>query len=383
MDPIYASGTSVSLYYSVRASSAVNQRRDVSNNNSSANSNNASNANGNAIEASSAAASEAADSLTQLISQATKGLEEHSDQITSQAHRIQNLFSSSQTSNGWLQNSSSSQIGSSLSPELETYLRMIQLFSKDDEQLEKFLERMDSYLNGGTGQGQTQGQSYREFMSAIQEQLGASSTAVQSQIQTQQTFSLQRIEQVVVRSGDDSRIIESRQANEQTQQVDPLIFDLDGDGIEVSSVRDGVQFDITGDGVAEQTAFVTGGDAFLALDRNANGAIDDGTELFGDHHGAENGIEELRKFDNNRDGFIDANDAVFRQLRLFVDKNGDGKSQEDELLTLEEQNITKISLASRQENQRIAGNYLAASAYYQRNDGSRNAVGELYLNYRV
>ena len=101
------------------------------------------------------------------------------------------------------------------------------------------------------------------------------------------------------------------------------VVDLDGDGIELTSHTNGAQFDILGNGQTQNTAFVTGGDAFLAVDRNGDGMINSGKELFGDQHGAANGFEELRKLDANGDGVINRLDPSFSKLALFRD-NGDG-----------------------------------------------------------
>ena len=76
-------------------------------------------------------------------------------------------------------------------------------------------------------------------------------------------------------------------------------------------------------------------------------------------------------------------DAVFDSLRLFVDRNGDGVSQSGELESLKDRDIVRISLDAKEENRRIAGNRLAASTYYESSNGSRNQVGEMYLNYFV
>lgn len=99
--------------------------------------------------------------------------------------------------------------------------------------------------------------------------------------------------------------------------ADPLAFDMDNNGFKTTGVENGVEFDINGDGVIDKASFITGNDRFLALDKNYNGKIDDGTELFGDQNGAENGFEELKKYDSNNDGVIDSNDPVFERLRLF------------------------------------------------------------------
>ena len=165
------------------------------------------------------------------------------------------------------------------------------------------------------------------------------------------------------------------------QQGDPLVIDLDRDGIELTSYRQGAQFDLLGQGRAVNTAFVTGGDAFLALDRNGNGAIDDGTELFGEQHGASNGFEELRKFDSNGDNVIDSRDKVFESLRLFRD-NGNGRTEPGELLSLREAGITSISLDYRDVRLGAAGgNTISQLATYQRADGSHGTAADALLNY--
>lgn len=101
---------------------------------------------------------------------------------------------------------------------------------------------------------------------------------------------------------------------QQQKKVDPLILDIDGDGIETSGIERGILFDLEANGNLTSSSFVQGDDVLLALDRNENGAIDNGSELFGTQHGAENGFEELKKFDDNRDGVIDRQDSVFSRL---------------------------------------------------------------------
>ena len=98
-----------------------------------------------------------------------------------------------------------------------------------------------------------------------------------------------------------------------TSFCDPLILDLDGDGINLTSTEDGVEFDIDGDGIAEKTAFIKGDDALLYLDDNGNGVADSGRELFGDQEGDANGYAELARYDENNDGKIDKLDARLQQ----------------------------------------------------------------------
>ncbi|MGH8352351.1 MAG: hypothetical protein ACRERY_02290 [Pseudomonas sp.] len=89
-----------------------------------------------------------------------------------------------------------------------------------------------------------------------------------------------------------------------------------------------VRFDLDGDGRRDRISAPSGDDALLALDRNGNGRIDDGRELFGDQQGAANGFAELGKFDDNGDGRIDAQDALFQRLSLLrFDAQGRQQSQ--------------------------------------------------------
>ncbi|MBI4963247.1 MAG: hypothetical protein HY913_08220 [Desulfomonile tiedjei] len=136
------------------------------------------------------------------------------------------------------------------------------------------------------------------------------------------------------------------------EHTDPLILDLNGDGIKTVTLQDGVNFDHDANGLAEQTSWVDPDDGFLVLDRNGNGFIDDGRELFGNAtilsngKNASNGFEALAGLDSNKDGRIDAPDPIFSQLRVWKDEDQDGYSYPDELHTLDELGIKSINLQS-------------------------------------
>jgi len=170
-------------------------------------------------------------------------------------------------------------------------------------------------------------------------------------------------------------------SKQQVQEAEPLVLDLDGDGVELRSMEQGVRFDIDNDGRAEQTGFVTGGDALLALDKNGNGRIDGVAELFGDRTGARNGFEDLARYDSDGDGRIDRHDPVYERLRLFRDDNGDGRSSPDELLTLEEQGIASLSLHPVANPMTIAGNRITETATFTRKDGTTGPIAEVYFRY--
>ena len=165
----------------------------------------------------------------------------------------------------------------------------------------------------------------------------------------------------------------SRYFTRATQWVasrEPLTLDLDGDGIETVAINTNnpILFDHDADGVKTATGWVGPDDGLLVLDRNNNGAIDNGRELFGDSTqlssggNAADGFAALADLDSNADGVIDGADAQFNNLRVWRDLNQDGISQANELSTLEQQNIASISLTTTQNNQLLPdGNRIAAS----------------------
>lgn len=116
---------------------------------------------------------------------------------------------------------------------------------------------------------------------------------------------------------------------------DPLILNLEGSLPSLSSKT--FSFDIDSDGEKDQISMLGRNNGFLALDKNANGIIDDGSELFGAKSG--NGFEELRLYDNDKNGWIDENDKIFDKLRIWNKSEGT-----DALIALGEVGIGAIFL---------------------------------------
>jgi len=167
---------------------------------------------------------------------------------------------------------------------------------------------------------------------------------------------------------------------------DPLILDLDGDGIETISVKDGAYFDHDGNGFAEQTGWASSDDGLLVMDRNSDGVINDGTELFGDQtilqngQTATDGFQALAELDSNADGIIDVNDTAFSQLKIWQDADGDGYSTPEELFTLDEMGITSINLTHIDTDITDPnGNTQVQSGTFTKTDASTASIGGFTL----
>jgi hypothetical protein len=159
--------------------------------------------------------------------------------------------------------------------------------------------------------------------------------------------------------------------------VDPLVLDLDGDGIELSG-RSSVspRFDMDGDGFAEPSGWVLGDDGLLALDANLNGTIDDISELFGSP--LVSGFTELATHDGNLDGVIDAQDTVFADLRVWQDADRDAVTDPGELKSLVDLGIESISLTTQTPaTGEIAGNAVDAEGTFTFTGGATGTVADV------
>lgn len=118
---------------------------------------------------------------------------------------------------------------------------------------------------------------------------------------------------------------------------DPLVINLDAKGIGFSGKTLSIDVDL--DGVLDQMPLLNEGNGFLVLDKNKNGTIDDGSELFGPQTG--HGFSELASHDADRNGWIDENDAIFNELRIWSFSD----SGEQELIGLKEAGVGAIYLS--------------------------------------
>ena len=159
---------------------------------------------------------------------------------------------------------------------------------------------------------------------------------------------------------------------------DPLLIDLDGDGIETTRVENGVYFDQENDGFAELSAWVSSDDGVLAIDKNNNGTIDNGSELFGDSYVksdgtiATSGFDALSDLDSNGDGQINSSDTSFDAIKIL---KGDGT-----LLSLSDVGISSISLTSKKSVITDSnGNRQLTTGTYTKTDGSTGKISDYEL----
>lgn len=158
---------------------------------------------------------------------------------------------------------------------------------------------------------------------------------------------------------------------------DPLVLDFGGPSAALSDLH--FRFDLDADGIKEDVP-LTGGSGLLAFDRNGNGRIDDGSELFGPTSG--DGFAELSALDSDRNGWIDENDAAFTQLRLWQpDASGAGQ-----LLTLAEAGVGAFYLGrvatpfSLKDAANETLGVMRASSIYLREDGTAGTISQIDLS---
>ena len=167
---------------------------------------------------------------------------------------------------------------------------------------------------------------------------------------------------------------------------DPLVLDLDGDGLETLSAdgHRGALFDHDGDGIRTATGWLKSDDGFLVYDRNNDGKINDLTELFSERFASNtpHGFAALSSLDSNHDGKVDALDEQFSRLKVWRDLNEDGQSSPEELFTLSQLNIRALYTHFEAQDQWQGGNHLTHLGQYETEEGHRHAMGDINFGYQ-
>jgi len=134
-----------------------------------------------------------------------------------------------------------------------------------------------------------------------------------------------------------------------------------------------------------QTGWVGSGDGLLVLDRNSDGTINDGSELFGtstvlaDGSKAVDGYQALAQLDTNHDGVISSADEKFSQLGVWVDGNADGQTGVGEVKSLTELNIAQLSLKAQVTTDMNNGNLVGLTSSYQTTDGVVHTAADVWF----
>ncbi len=150
--------------------------------------------------------------------------------------------------------------------------------------------------------------------------------------------------------------------------IDPLVINFGTDTVSMSNIKH--RFDLDLDGKNDEFSFVGKGSGFLALDKNGDGTINDGSELFGPSLG--NGFEELRAYDSDHNNWIDENDAIFEKLLIWT-KDEEGV---EKLMSLKESGVGALYLDSVEtafelegENNTLLAKMRESSIYLKENGG--------------
>lgn len=174
--------------------------------------------------------------------------------------------------------------------------------------------------------------------------------------------------------------------------LDPLVLDLDGDGIELTARSIATKFDGNFDLYAERTGWISPDDGMLARDIDGDGKITDGRELFG---GREAGFTVLGRLDGNGDGLVSAADDgladfngdgvvdardVYASLKIWRDLDRDGTTDPGELTGILDAGIVSIGVTGTTSNARVEGNTIRSTGSFTRADGSTGTVGDVVFS---
>ncbi len=161
------------------------------------------------------------------------------------------------------------------------------------------------------------------------------------------------------------------------KKIDPLVINFDGTAAQLTNTK--FSFDLDSDGRRDSISFAEGGSGFLALDKNYDGEINNGTELFGPSTG--NGFAELAKYDSDGNQWIDESDFIFNRLKIWTT---DAKGN-DTFYSLKNKNIGAIYLGSAsaefsiKDSQNILHGEARSAGVYLKENGSAGTIQQIDL----
>ncbi|MDP6920042.1 MAG: hypothetical protein QGH43_12430 [Arenicellales bacterium] len=161
---------------------------------------------------------------------------------------------------------------------------------------------------------------------------------------------------------------------------DPLVLDLDGDGVELLGLDSGVTFDVDVDGALESTGWVGPDDGLLAMDLDGSGQIEDMSEVFSEVFNGGNytdSLAALATLDSNADQVISAEDDQFNEILVWQDGDSDGVSAEAELSTLTDHGISALDLDVTASDETVSGNTIDAVGTVEFDDATTGTFAEV------
>lgn len=172
----------------------------------------------------------------------------------------------------------------------------------------------------------------------------------------------------------------------QTGISSPIVLDLNGNGVTLAdNGQTNVGFDWDGDGIKNQTGWIGKDDGFLFIDRDGNGTVTDAGELSftSDKDGAKSDLDGLRAFDSNGDGIFSSLDDQFSQFKVWRDKNGNGRVDRKEILSLQKAGVASIDLTGEAVNQNWewGENITVNTGSFTRTNGTVGSFSDVALSY--
>jgi Ca2+-binding RTX toxin-like protein len=170
-------------------------------------------------------------------------------------------------------------------------------------------------------------------------------------------------------------------------QLPPIVFDLDGDGVNlIAPTASNVLFDANDDGHRQRTGWFSAGDGVLAIDRNGDGVINSGSEIsfLNETPGAQSDLEGLAGLDSNTNGMIDSGDDRYGELLIWRDANQDGLSQSHEMASLAHHGVASIILTRNNAttpSSDLSQNTVVATGQFTWRDGSIGETADVMLGY--
>ena len=193
-----------------------------------------------------------------------------------------------------------------------------------------------------------------------------------------------------ITSGNGTIIDDDKDDKQDPEDIDPIIIDLNKNKITSTKLNNTIYFDHDNNNFKEATSWIDKGDAFLALDKNNNGLIDNGNELFGNHtisntrfkytnNKATNGYEALKTYDLNGDNVIDSKDEIYDKLVLWKDSNQNAITDKGELIKLKDSGIVSIDLNYKNINTDEKGNTIKQSSTITFEDGTTTIANDVWF----